>query len=236
MKNQNRFIPLALLLLAVFYNGTAYALLIAPGDSAFISGSSLADQPILDGNTLYQNSLSYDLLATPWIFAGHADVVNSVIHSTLSDSLVFSLQLLDGQNPSEDDIWIDSITMNGYAGWDTDVFYRTDTVGDRGPTFASRSADGDMLRFDFSFPLTLNNLVGGVQEQSYPLEILTDASSFATTGRAWITAHTTETSLAVSFAGLAVPTVSVPLPATSSLLLPGLLLLVGFRHKPSNHH
>lgn len=214
-----RYAAVFLSLLAI----NASAAIVAPGDSAFMPGTSLSGTPELDGSVIYENSLIYDLDPNPLWLVGHPDVKNKVIQSNLANSLVFSLHLLGRLNTTSDDVLIDSVSLNGYAGWQTDVHYRTDAVGDRGPTFVERSADGDNLLFTFGFPLFLGNLVQEVGEESYPIEILTNADFYDTTGRATIRGRTVAGNipLQVSIAGLAVPT-AVPLPASFSLFLAGI--------------
>lgn len=204
------------------------AAVVAPGASAFLPGTSLSATPALNGSVVYANSLAYDLDPSIALFVGHGEVTNQAIRSNLADSLIFALQLLGPINITADDVLIDSISLNGYAGWQTDIHYRSDAAGDRGPSFVERSADGDNLLFTFGFPLFLGNLTLETHEESFPIEILTNADAFETSGRATIRGRTVvgKTPLQVSIGGLAVPTV-VPLPASCWLFLAGIGLLLG---------
>lgn len=205
-----------------------FAAVLAPGASAFLPGTSLSATPALNGSVVYTNSLAYDLDPSIAFIAGHDEVANQVIRSNLADSLIFALQLLGPINITVDDVLVDSISLNGYAGWQTDIHYRSDAAGDRGPSFVERSADGENLLFTFGFPLFLGNLTLETHEESFPIEILTNADAFETSGRATIRGRTVagNTPLQVSIGGLAVPTV-VPLPASCWLFLAGIGLLLG---------
>lgn len=45
-----------------------------------------------------------------------------------------------------------SVVTTGFEGWETRVEYRTDGLGDQGPSRAERSIDGDLLLFLFGNP------------------------------------------------------------------------------------
>ncbi|MCK9606189.1 MAG: hypothetical protein M0R33_07010 [Methylomonas sp.] len=213
---------------ASLFTTPVFAAVVAPGASAFLPGTSLSATPALNGSVVYTNSLAYDLDPSIALFVGHGEVTNQAIRSNLADSLIFALQLLGPINITADDVLIDSIILNGYAGWQTDIHYRSDTAGDRGPSFVERSANGDNLQFTFGFPLFLGNLTQEAHEESFPIEILTNADAFETSGRATIRGRTVvgNTPLQVSIGGLAVPTV-VPLPASCWLFLAGIGVLLG---------
>ena len=217
----------------------ASAVVVEPGGTAFIPGTTLSAYPELGGTTIYESTDHYEIsspnIAFPTI-AGHV-YKNQVIQSDLSGNLVFSLQLIDGFNATEySTIYIDAISLSGYAGWDADIVYRTDAVGDLGPTFVQRSNDGDLFELSFGFPLALNNLTEGVRQDSLPIQILTGAQAFDTSGRAVVNARGLSSAtgewdaIEVYMTGLAVPA-AVPLPASLPLLLSGIGLLVAFRKK-----
>ncbi|MEP2427198.1 MAG: VPLPA-CTERM sorting domain-containing protein, partial [Tateyamaria sp.] len=113
--------------------------------------------------------------------------------------------------------------------------YRTDGLGDRGPSFADRSADGNTLDFDFAFPLVVGNLSESIKEESHFLRIKTEATHFENTGRATIFGRHVDypdQTFRLHYSSLAVPTLApVPLPASFLLMLGGFGAFFGLRWK-----
>jgi len=199
---------------------------LLPGGSTFLPGTTLVDRPDLAGLILEDDILDpYDFYDELVYTGGH--LVQSRVTSTTGSALNFSVRLRDPQNTGYLDLLVDTVTLTGYAGFDTDVLYRTDGSGDAGPSFASRSADGDAITFDFAFPLFFGNLAQEVHQESYFLSIVTDAPSYAQTGRMIVTGHSSEdpgTILTAEISGLWAPAAlpAVPLPLSGWLLLSGL--------------
>ena len=120
-----------------------------------------------------------------------------------------------------------------------DATYRTDGPGDRGPTFGSRSGDGEELSFDVGFPLFINNLFAGPQEDSYFFALKTDATTLENTGRLSIFAEAVGDPVQgreyrFDVGGLSVPTETsaVPLPTTFPLLATVACGLALIRRRP----
>ena len=149
------------------------------------------------------------------------------MRSDVTGSVIISPRLRDPINTSVGDVVVDGFSIDGYAGWTTDIVYRTDSLGDVGPTFVERSADGDTLTFTFGFPLLLGNLVQEIQQESLFINMLTDAPAFETTGRATFFGRSEaypDQILQVSIGGIAVPAAArIPLPAPLALMLAGLV-------------
>lgn len=204
----------------------ASAVALLPGDTQLVPGATAASNPELGGTVLYDDASQFYDIDPALIYAvGHV-YQDRVVASATTGTMIIAPRLRDGANPSFRDIFIDGFSLTGYAGWSTDVFYRTDSLGDRGPTLGARSADGDVLTFTFGFPLRLGNLLAEPREDSLFINILTDAPAFETTGRATFFGHSEDNPsqvLQVSIGGLAVPAAAqVPLPETLLLLLAGL--------------
>ena len=217
-------------------SASALAVPLAPGSSGFLPGTTVAAQPELGGAVINDNVLDGGVLYIPAdqdLFGVGFDLQNRVVTSNADSTLIFSPRILFAFNISLAPFQITSLELFGFGNFATDVNYRTDGSGDRGPTFAERSADGDALTFDFGFPLFVNNLIAGPQEESYFITVNTDATAFANTG----TASLYGTSLVVpgetlrmDFTGLAVPVAAdIPLPATTLLFLGAMSLLFGMR-------
>jgi hypothetical protein len=155
----------------------------------------------------------------PFLFA-RFEVQNRVVESAVDGTMVFMPRILFGANVTTGNLLVDRVEMFGFGDFSIDASYRTDGLGDRGPTFASRSADGETLDFTFGFPLVINSLVGGVLEESYFFALKSDATAFENTGRISIFARAEGddfNTYRFDVGGLAVPTV-VPLPASLPLL------------------
>lgn len=213
---------------------SAAATPLPPGGATLVTGTTVAADPDLAGSVLNDNLILYDFDPAPLFLAGH-DVQNRVTRSAATGNLIFGPRFAQPYNITPFDFLIDGFEITGFGDFATDVAYRTDGVGDRGPTFAERSADGDVLRFTFGFPLVLQNLVQEVQETSYFMSIVTDAKAFAPTGRMTIFGRSEEFPgqiVTASIGGIAVPVdAPVPLPAPAALLLAGLGALAALQRR-----
>jgi hypothetical protein len=164
--------------------GGAQAVPVGPGQTVLLPGSTLLDRPDLAGLELHSDPLEVRVghpIAPDLFFAGW-EVRQRVVRSDNTGALMFSFQLLWDRNITPGDFLVDAIWLDGWGTISTDVDYRTDLDGDRGPTWASRSANGQRLDMGFGFPLVSGNLVGDPQEDSLPMAIATDAMDYTTTG------------------------------------------------------
>jgi hypothetical protein len=213
----------------------AQAAPLAPGDSIFVTGSTAVSHPETTGVVLQDNILStpnVGVPALPFNFA-RFEVQNRVVDSAVDGSMVFMPRILFGANVTAGNLLVDRVEMFGFGNFSIDATYRTDGLGDRGPTFASRSADGETLDFTFGFPLVINNLVGGIIEESYFFALKSNATAFENTGRISIFARAQGddfNTYRFDVGGLAVPTV-VPLPASLPFLISACLAGALLRRK-----
>jgi hypothetical protein len=214
----------------------AGAATLAPGDSIAMTGTTYADHPELAGPVVQDAVLTGDNVGVPslpFLFA-RFDVSNVVVESATTGGLVFAPRILFGSNVTGGNLLVDRVELFGFGDFAVDASYRTDGPGDRGPTTASRSADGDTLAFDFGFPLVVSNLFAGPHEESYFLALRTEATAFDNTGRVSLFARAAGDDFETyrfDLGGLAVPMAPVPLPATLPLLLGAFGLLIGWRHR-----
>lgn len=239
MKRINRRSLVAGLFLAVCTSQTL-AIPLLPGDSALLNGTTALINPGLNGTVINDDIAGYLSIhpESPHFVFGH-QYQNRVVRSDETGTVVIAPRLRDPFNVTGDKALIDSFSIDGYAGWEVEVNYRTDGEGDRGPTSVNRSDDGDVLTFNFGFPLIIGNLLGMAQEESFFINILTDATEFTTTGTASMFGRHLDYPgdiFEASIGGIAVPSaaVSVPEPSTLFLLLAGFSGLVVTRAKKNS--
>ncbi len=201
----------------VFTNGKTFT----PGDSGEVQNDNLIDW-------------TYD--PTPAIplnnVGGH--VQNRVINNDIGTK-TFMPRIRDTYNIDGGTLVISAFRLTGYAGFDVDVNYRTDGLGDKGFTSVSRSADGDIMTFRFDDPLYVDAITPpGRQQESLFSSIITDATEYDMSGTMTILGYVLPNSGAtmpdpnadlfqVTLSGIVAPTTAVPLPAPLALLGAGLL-------------
>ncbi|MCU7798541.1 MAG: PEP-CTERM sorting domain-containing protein [Candidatus Thiodiazotropha sp. (ex Myrtea spinifera)] len=210
---------------------SALAVPLLPGGVIFPAGDTVVTAPNTAGVVRNDNLLPFSFDITAFTGVG-GNVQNRVAESSLLNTMVFAPRIRDTYNTATRNFMITGFRLDGYAGWDTDVGYRTDGLGDRGPSVISRSAGGGKLTFRYleGSELSVSGLLGGTQEESLFPYITTDAPSYELTGTMTLFGYDVadrSNLLSVELAGLAVPA-SVPEPSAIWLLGSGLLGLLGF--------
>ena len=208
----------------------AVAATLSPGGMIMVPGTTVAAQPVLGGTVINDDVQTQFIDIVSPFFAIGTDVQNRVVRSSTDGTLIFAPRILTVFNNTGANFLVDRMVLTGFGDFAVDAAYRTDGLGDRGPTNASRSADGNTMTFDYGFPLIGSNLAPNPQESSYFLSLNTAATAFTLEGRISIFArqldHPGET-YRFDFGNIAVPAVAaVPLPA-SWLLLASALGMVG---------
>ncbi|MDU0354418.1 hypothetical protein RS130_11180 [Paraglaciecola aquimarina] len=180
-------------------------------ESISLSGTTFALQPELVGLVLQDDSIDDIIFPSGGGFFGvGVSVTNRVIRSDLDSSVIFAPRIVPFLNNTGANFLIDRVVMDGYTDFLLDVNYRTDGLGDRGPTAAGRSADGNELSFDFLFPLAISNLFPNPQEQSYFFSIKSDANAYVNTGSMRIFGRHLDypdETFELNYSGLAVPAI-----------------------------
>jgi hypothetical protein len=217
---------------------------LVPGGVISVPATTAAADPSLAGTVINDDTqnLLVDVLGGGSIFAIGVRLQNRVVRSAVDGTLIFAPRIEASFNNTGANFLIDRMEITGYSDFDIDATYRVDGLGDRGPTNASRSADGNIVELVFGFPLVGGTLASQPQESSYFPSLKTDATEFSLEGRiavfaTWLAPSGNE-SFRFDFGGVAIPVLSttvptVPLPA-SWLLLAGALGLGGIAKRRQN--
>ncbi|MBL3705797.1 hypothetical protein GI582_24125 [Sulfitobacter sp. BDSS02] len=230
MKHRFKECLAAAVFVAVLGGTAAVAAPLVPGDTIMMPGSTAASNPDLVGSVVQDsipmtNTRQVPPGSNPLVNFADFEVQNRVLRSDADGNLIFAPRILFGRNVTPFPLLVNRVEMWGFSDFAIDASYRVDDVGDRGPTTGSRSADGQTLSFDFGFPLFVNNLFAGPQEESYFFSLKSETSSFANTGRLSIFAEAVGDPVQgrvyrFDVGGLAVPTTTVvPLPASMVMLI-----------------
>lgn len=235
--NMTGLAPLCAAALLTFGASQAGALPLTAGDTIAMTATTVAETPELAGSVVNDDLIFADLDSADLFAAGY-NVQNRVVDSALLDTLIFGPRLRDPVNTlgTVGILYIDGFSISGYGDFAVDASYRTDGLGDVGPTSASRSADGDTLTFDFGFPLVNHYLAEEVHQTSYFLSLVTDATAFENTGIMTIFGRGSldpTTRIEVQVGGIAVPVAApaVPLPASAFLLIGALGGVAGMKRR-----
>lgn len=210
------------------------AAVVAPGSVVNLLGDTAVTAPTTTGVVQNDDLLAFSIPITNFTNVG-GNVQNRVVLSDDLGTMVFLPRIRDTFNIATEGFEISAFRLDGYAGWNTDIGFRSDGLGDTGPSNVSRSVDGDTLTFRYDDPMFISGIAPGPQEESLFPYIVTDAQAFELTGSMTIFGYDTanpDELLSVTITDLAVPTV-VPLPAPFVLLGSGIVVLMGLASRKS---
>jgi hypothetical protein len=189
-------------------SNAASAIPLAPGGAVTPVGTTAALEPELVGLVVS------DPLRR---FVIEDDFGNVIVEGNLQDgvqvsddlgSMIFGPRLRDTIGTGV----IVGLVDRGFAGFTTDVEYRTDGLGDVRPDEISRSADGDALTFEYE-PSVIEP-----PQEGFFLSVLTDAPGFGPIGTTTIFARDVQGNLHF----VTLENTNAPIPEPSTVVLAGL--------------
>lgn len=176
MKSQSwKSVLAAIALLAMV--SSASATLLAPGGSV---GDNTPQSP--GTLSIFSDALGTPLaqVSTPVATPTYSGTLTSAVFTNPGGTLDFLYQFTNNANSSDG---IERLSMTSFTGFTTDVGYRTDAVnpfvaGAQQPFFATRSANGSVVGFDFSSTNQAGPYLISPGEASRTVVIRTNATQF----------------------------------------------------------
>src|SRR5688572_26570011 len=157
--------------------GVAEATLLAPGGSV---GDGTAGSP--GSLSVFADSLGTPVaqVSTPVSTPTYSGTLTSAVFTNPGGTLDFLYQFSNNQGSSDG---IERLTMTSFTGFTTDVGYRTDAVapfvaGVQQPMFATRSANGSVVGFEFTSTNQPGPYLISPGEASRTVVVRTNATQF----------------------------------------------------------
>ena len=211
--------------------GTASAVIVTPGATVPLSGTTAAANPFLAGTVLIDESYNFSLPVSqtdPSLITG--SVQQRIVRETASGTLDFYWRITNLQGGSLGYFRVGNFVDSVY-----DADYRLDGLGDVGPTSITRFTAGMggaindySANFNFSDAAGRDTLAGG--QESYFMFLHTDATNYAKT--AFFDLASTGTFTASQEFSAYAP--AVPEPEIYGLMLVGMGLLWVIRQRRSD--
>ena len=176
-RTRNRFAHNTLAVWAVLalivLPSAALAVPLAPGNFVNLIGTTHEARPELGGQVLQDTIRPFSVDLGGGNFTSGM-IQDRVVRETGSGTLDFSYRIVNDVSSGGS---LDFVTRNSFAGFGTDVDFRTDGSGTIGPDQASRNAAGDEVLIDF---FSTNLLFPGAE--SFFFFVKTDATDFDENG------------------------------------------------------
>jgi hypothetical protein len=215
MRIIKKALPSCLLCLMITAGDAAAASLEAP-DLEALAGTTAAASPELEGIVLEDVIRPF---AIEW-GAGQSvtgTIQDRIVRSDVDNTLIFSYRII---NDTTSDAPLRFVMREDYAGFTTDVDWRSDGLGMIGPNFATRSFDGSQVSFFFNGQAMIDP-----GEDSYFFFIKTDATTYNEGGQGVIAVTGSENN-GRSFHFDTFQPLVVPLPNALFLFVSGIVGLV----------
>ncbi len=164
-------LAIALLVMTV---KVSQATVLPPGGSIALSGTTWAARPELGGVAVVDDVLPFDITGPGGVLLFQGALQARITRSDLTGKLHFSYRVRDVQAGLNGMLeWLET---RDFAGSLTDVDFRLDGLGDKGPTQANRSANGSDVAFQFATEPLFS------YEESLFAFVATDATAYAPGG------------------------------------------------------
>ncbi|MCG8055306.1 MAG: VPLPA-CTERM sorting domain-containing protein [Candidatus Thiodiazotropha endolucinida] len=203
----------------------ASSAILSPGSSITLSGTTSTIDPDLAGTIIHEYLIGFEVTDPSGDTLLTGNYLDRVIRSNNTNQLIFSGRIQDLAVTSENSLGIYDWLVTGFSGYQTDVDYRSDDIGDLAPDQATRLNDGNDILFDFPTELE-------PPESSLFSSIATDAARFDLSGSAFfgIEDFVNDTDYLLELNGIAAPS-PVPLPAAFWLFGSAMIGLIGFQRQ-----
>jgi len=159
------------------------AVMVAPGTVHPLAGTTAAADPNLAGVVQADPLIPFEIVDASGAVIIRGNLQDRVVRSNSTGTMIFAPRLRELEAPS---IRAEVIAMRvtGHGGAVEDIDYRTDGMGDVGPSTVSRSTGaGDVLTFRYDSPSIVPS------DESLFTSILTDAEHFTRQGSTTIIAR-----------------------------------------------
>ena len=230
MNHSKLHVAFACAVLGIFAGAnTASAITVSPGDTVSLPGTTSAAESYLAGTVLQDELINFSLKAdqSPNAATITGTVQQRVVQEDITKTLDFYWRITSLSGGS-----LGYFRVGKFNSTVFDANYRTDGLGDVGPTSIIRfkpgmggATDDKAVNFNFTNSDSLDSLAAG--QESYFLFLHTNATEYAKTAFFDIASSGTYT-LSQSFAAY---TPAVPEPETYAMLMAGLGLMGVFARR-----
>jgi hypothetical protein len=187
-----RSVGMFAVLAAVTVTATAWAVGLSAGGSATLDGTTAAARPELVA-TGFDSSTTFSCRRSNGTTLFSGTLTYGVYEEDVAGTLDFYYRLVI--DPTSQG-WVTQMGVSSYTGYNTDVDWRIDGIGQYGPAVASRTSTGSQINFS-GFGGAGWPLYAG--EESHYIFVKTNATGYTTGGAVWLTGTDGTTTLTCGF-------------------------------------